>query len=156
MEIRPIRRQEIDALIRELWLPFAQEMADLDPFDDLVADPLQTAREYRVGHFEDPDVETFVGDTGDGFAGYAVVDRQESPPPFSRGASAHVEEVYVVPAYRGEGLASALLDRIESWARERNCAHVSLEVNARNESAIGLYDRRGFTVRRHRMDRPLD
>ena len=156
MEIRPIRHQEIDALIRELWLPFAREMADLDPFDDLVDEPLETAREYREAHFEDPNVETFVVDAEGGLAGYAVVDHQESPPPFDRGSSARVEEVYVAPAFRGEGLGGTLFDRIESWALERGCEHVSLEVNARNESAIDLYDHRGFTVRRHRMDKPLD
>jgi len=63
--------------------------------------------------------------------------------------------VYVRPEYRREGLAGDLMDRIEDWAVERRCRRVSLDVNGANETARKLYEKRGYSVKRHRMVREL-
>jgi len=75
---------------------------------------------------------------------------------FARGSEGHIEELYVGPEHRGEGVATALLARAEAWAGERGCERATLSVNARNDTARRLYESRGYAVRRHRMDRRLD
>ncbi len=54
--------------------------------------------------------------------------------------------VYVAPDSRGRtsGVADALLDAIEDWARERGRT-LSLHVHEDNARAIAFYERRGFT-----------
>ena len=54
--------------------------------------------------------------------------------------------VYVAPGSRGRasGVADALLDAIEKWARERGST-LSLHVHEDNARAIAFYRRRGFT-----------
>ncbi len=43
---------------------------------------------------------------------------------FANGRIAGVEEVYVVPDLRGQGIGQALMERLETWARSRKAAYV--------------------------------
>ena len=54
--------------------------------------------------------------------------------------------VYVAPGHRGRsaGVADALLDAIEDWARTHGST-LSLHVHEDNARAIAFYERRGFT-----------
>lgn len=156
MEIRPLRADEIDRLIEELWLPFAREMAELDAYNALADDVLDDARAYRRSNLEDSDTATFVATVDGAFAGYTVVVVAESPPVFARDREATIEEVYVSPDHRGSGIATALMDRAESWAATRDCEYATLSVNERNETARAVYESRGYGVRRYKMDTRLD
>lgn len=155
MEIRSLRADEVDRLIDELWLPFAREMAELDAYNALADDVREDARTYRRTNQEDPDTATFVATVDGAFAGYTVVMADRSPPVFARGPEATIEEVYVEPDHRGSGIASALLDRAESWAETRGCEYATLSVNERNETARAVYESRGYAVRRYKMDKRL-
>ncbi len=155
MEIRRFAEEDIAALVDGLWLPFAREMADLDPYNALAENPRGDALAYRRERLSDDAAATFVADDG-GLVGYTAVSYADSPPVFARGPAASVEEVYVTPERRGEGVATALLSRVEGWARERGCERITLSVNVDNEAARGLYEDRGYGVRRLKMDRPLE
>ncbi len=50
------------------------------------------------------------------------------------------------PAWRGRGLASAILAGLEAQARLRGIARVFLQVEAENATAQSLYRRRGFVT----------
>lgn len=53
--------------------------------------------------------------------------------------------VYVDPAYRGKGIAAALLQRVLAFAAERDgWLQLKLSVNAANTAAIRLYASHGF------------
>jgi ribosomal protein S18 acetylase RimI-like enzyme len=59
---------------------------------------------------------------------------------------AYVVAVYVAPSQRGRdaGIADALLDRVEEWARDHGHAELWLEVHEDNPRAQGFYLRRGY------------
>lgn len=56
----------------------------------------------------------------------------------------NVHDVYVEPAYRGQGLSRQLLQRVEEVARSRGCGKLTLEVLDGNTAAIASYRRFGF------------
>lgn len=58
----------------------------------------------------------------------------------------HIFLVYVEPAHRRRGLATALLAEAECWAQAQGDRGLSLQVYADNPAAIALYKRSGFTV----------
>ena len=60
---------------------------------------------------------------------------------------AHLEELYVVPARRGDGLGRALLDGAMSAAREAGATRMDLGTSDDDTAAIGLYEGAGFTDR---------
>ena len=155
MDVRTVRREELAALVEDLWLPFAAEMADLDSYDELADDVRGDALTYRERRFDEEDAVTFVADVDGELIGYATGDLTATPPVFARGDEVNVEDVYVAPTHRREGVATALLDAVAEWARGRDADHLTLSVNAGNDDALAFYEREGFTVKRHKMVRPL-
>lgn len=64
-----------------------------------------------------------------------------------------VENVYVRPSRRNEGIGEALLAAAEERLRDRGAAVVALEVLADNEAARRLYERRGYEPHRIELER---
>ena len=65
---------------------------------------------------------------------------------FTRAAHAHVEVIAVTPEAERRGVARALMDAIEQWARRRGYRHVTLNVFDRNTRAKALYDSLGYEL----------
>lgn len=156
MEIRKIRRNEIQSLIFDCWLPFAKEMAALDEYNALAEDITDDALTYRQEQFENEDAVISVAVENNRIIGYATAERNDTPPVFQRGMAVNIEEIYVEQSYRGRGIASALIEHVEQWAADCGAERMTLSVNAANEAAQALYDDRGYDVRRHKMDKAID
>jgi ribosomal protein S18 acetylase RimI-like enzyme len=58
---------------------------------------------------------------------------------------AYLEELYVVPARRGEGHGRALMERAFDEARARGATTIELGTSATDTAARGLYESLGFT-----------
>ena len=71
----------------------------------------------------------------------------------SRGS---IENLYVVPDARNDGLGGALLDAAAAALAERGIDRVALEVMADNEAARRFYRRHGFEPHRVTMERPVE
>ena len=56
-----------------------------------------------------------------------------------------LEDLFVREEARRSGLGAALVDAALERARERGCARVELDVNERNQAALALYERLGFS-----------
>jgi GNAT superfamily N-acetyltransferase len=67
------------------------------------------------------------------------------------GAAAWLDEVYVEPARRRDGIGRKLVEAAIQVARDSGCIALDLEVDAGHEAAERLYERMGF--RRHRRVR---
>jgi GNAT superfamily N-acetyltransferase len=132
-----------------------------------------TAIEIRPTRFDDPVARRIVGDaladlaaryggSGDDTpvdpaefdppAGGFVVARIDGVPagcggwrtrPDDAGA-AEIKRMYTVPAYRGRGVASAVLRAIEESARAAGRTRLVLETGRRQPEAIALYEKAGF------------
>ena len=58
--------------------------------------------------------------------------------------AAWLEELYVVPEDRGQGVGEALLQAALDGVQARGCAAVDLEVDEAHQRAEHLYHRNGF------------
>lgn len=56
-----------------------------------------------------------------------------------------IKRMYVPPSHRGSGLATDLLGEMERLAREDGAKRLILHTGTRQEAAIALYKRHGFT-----------
>lgn len=57
----------------------------------------------------------------------------------------YLEDLFVKPAYRGQGIGESLLRRLAGIASERNCGRLEWAVLDWNEPAIGFYKSLGAT-----------
>jgi ribosomal protein S18 acetylase RimI-like enzyme len=62
--------------------------------------------------------------------------------------------MWVTPSARGQGVGDALVDAVLVWADEQSATNVVLEVVATNDHALGLYRRKGFSLRGAGRDDP--
>lgn len=58
----------------------------------------------------------------------------------------HTEYIFVRPAWRGRGIAGALICEGMRYLKEHGKQQARLEVRAMNENALGLYQRLGYQV----------
>ena len=67
-----------------------------------------------------------------------------------------IDNVFVAPDRRGEGVGSRLLGAAEDTLADRGADLVALSVLADNDAARRLYERRGYRPHRVTMERPLE
>ena len=60
--------------------------------------------------------------------------------------SVEVKRMYVLPAYRGKGIAKKVLRELENWAKELRFNHCVLETGLRQPEAIALYKKNNFQI----------
>lgn len=56
----------------------------------------------------------------------------------------YIDNIAVFPAYRRQGIAGALLDALEDYARAHGASFLTLEVRVSNMPAIRLYRGKGY------------
>lgn len=68
----------------------------------------------------------------------------------------YLEELYVVPARRGQGLGLALMEAAIDLAREKGAARIDLATSETDVAARALYERLGFSNREGRPEGPVE
>lgn len=58
-----------------------------------------------------------------------------------------IKRMYVLPNYRGKGIASQILQALEQWAKELNATQCILETGTKQPEAIALYQKYGYQKR---------
>ena len=97
------------------------------------------------------DVTVLLG--GEGPDGLAAL--RFRPSLWSETLDCYLEELYVVPDRRGQGLGQALMEAAMETAREKGAAHMDLGTAEADTSALGLYEKLGFTNREGSPDGPV-
>ena len=91
--------------------------------------------------------------SGDGPDGFAQL--RFRPSVYSVRSDAYLEELYVVPPRRGEGLGRALLEAAMEDARSEGANHIDLGTSEDDIAARALYESAGFTNREGKPDGPV-
>jgi GNAT superfamily N-acetyltransferase len=60
-------------------------------------------------------------------------------------STVEIKRMYVRPDARGKGISRMILTGLENWAKSLGFAHVVLETGSKQQEALGLYNRAGYT-----------
>ena len=116
-----------------------RELAEYEKLTDIF---VATEERIRAGLFgDDPAAEALLAYDGPQCAGFAIFFRCYST--FLAEAGIYLEDLYVKPELRGNGIGFALLSRIAQIATERGCGRVEWGVLNWNEPSIQFYKRLG-------------
>lgn len=88
-----------------------------------------------------PDAEVILAYAGGEPAGFALFFHNYSTFLARRGL--YLEDLFVLPEYRGQGIGLALLRELARIAVERQCGRMEWSVLTWNEPAIGFYEKLG-------------
>jgi ribosomal protein S18 acetylase RimI-like enzyme len=133
--VRLAGRDDADAIGRLLYA-FNNEFDEPAPEPSVLA---QRMRQLIDGG------DTLVLLAGDGPDGLAVLRFRAAI--WSAGRESYLAELYVVPAWRGQGLGRALMDAALSEARNRAADTMNIEVDEPDLVARRLYESLGFSNR---------
>jgi ribosomal protein S18 acetylase RimI-like enzyme len=120
-------------------------------YDDFTPGPDALAK--RIGELlESGSVTVLLG--GDGPDGLALL--RLRPSLWTETLDAYLEELYVVPDRRGQGLGRALMEGAMDMARQAGAAHMDLGTAETDVAARALYEKLGFSNREGRPDGPVN
>jgi ribosomal protein S18 acetylase RimI-like enzyme len=141
-----VRRAEVDdaEIIGRLLHDFNSEFGDPTPGPRVLAERM---RELLARG----EVTVLLG--GAGPHGLAVL--RFRPAIWTEGLDCYLEELYVVPNRRGQGLGRALMDAAMEVARSRGAKHMDLGTSEDDVAARALYESLGFTNRERPPDGPI-
>ena len=141
MEFRRATMDDVEILVERRMAMRAEREESACPI--AIGDFEAITREYFLKHIPD---ETFIAwlavEDGEVIAtsGMCVYD---VPPTYANnpGKVAYLVNMYTVPEYRGQGIASRLLELLMDEARERGCGRVTLNTSKAGRS---VYEKYGF------------
>jgi ribosomal protein S18 acetylase RimI-like enzyme len=120
-------------------------------YDDYTPGPGAMAK--RIGELiESGDVTVLIG--GAGPDGLALL--RFRPSLWSETLDCYLEELYVVPKRRGQGLGQALMEAAMDTARSMGAAHMDLGTAETDSAARALYEKLGFSNREGKPDGPVN
>jgi ribosomal protein S18 acetylase RimI-like enzyme len=67
----------------------------------------------------------------------------------------HIFMLYVLPPYRRQGIAKALLKTAQQWAQQRGDQQIGLQVFSHNQAALNLYKQMNFQTQAVLLFKPL-
>jgi GNAT superfamily N-acetyltransferase len=127
-----------DALV---ILGMINALAEYERMADQVTATEETLRATLFG--ARPAAEVVIGYAGDQPAGFALFFHNYST--FLGQPGLYLEDLFVVPEWRGSGLGKRLLTHLARLAVERGCGRFEWSVLDWNEPAIGFYKKLGAT-----------
>lgn len=128
-----IRRD--DPTVRDLYADFIRE-AD-GPLDPALVDIEAEIAAGPPANLDPPDGAMLLGRVDGDPAAIGGVRHLDTE-------VAEVKSMYVVPAYRGRGLAIRLIDELHAVARARGCRAARLDTSAYLTAAVALYRSAGY------------
>ena len=149
---------EDDAALAGLEYESAIHHALIDPDRWRVLPVEDVAESRRYWARSEPRSEAFVAVSGERVIGMIELwlrrprDRKNARPPR---IEVHLG-ISVAPGWRGKGVGTALLEVGEGWARSRGAERMDLGLDAANIGALRLYERLGYEVHGHSMDKVIE
>ncbi len=119
-----------------------RELAEFEKLEHLMQATPEKLRPHLFG--EKPAAEAIVAEADGKAIAFALFFTNFST--FLAKPGLYLEDLYVQPAHRGNGVGKAMLTRLAATAAERGCGRFEWSVLDWNENAIHFYERMGATV----------
>lgn len=131
-EAKPGDEQQIMALIHALA-----------EYEKAPNEVVNTAKDLSIHLFEEKCCEALVAENDDQILGFALFFTNYST---WKGKCIYLEDLFVRPEYRKNGIGEALFNRIVGIAKERGARRMDWQVLEWNNPALEFYKKQGATL----------
>jgi GNAT superfamily N-acetyltransferase len=135
--IRPAESRDTESIFELI-----RGLATYEKLSDRVTGNSELLRSHLFS--ERPAAEAIVAELGDLTIGFALFFPTYST--FLTQPGIHLEDVFVQPEYRRQGVGKALMTAIAKIAHDRGCGRLEWSVLEWNQNAIAFYQSLGATV----------
>jgi GNAT superfamily N-acetyltransferase len=135
--IRAAELRDVNAIVQLI-----RDLAEFENLTHLLHVTPEKLRPHLFG--ERPAVEALVAESAGTVSGFALFFTNFST--FLAQPGLYLEDLYVRPDLRGQGIGEALLSRVGRIALERGCGRFEWSVLDWNGNAIRFYEKMGATV----------
>ena len=105
--------------------------------------------EDRIKEFETRDaVAVFAAKEDSEFIGYCIASLKDQ--------TGEIDSIYISPVHRNEKIGEKLIEKAESWLKQKGAIKILVCVAEGNESAIGFYHKKGYLHRITVLEKSLD
>ena len=135
ISFRPLKEADFSQILSMMKTFYASDALLIHPEESTLRRTLKDA----IG--EDPFVEGFAFEYEGATAGYGMIAKS-----YSTEAGGHcvwIEDIYVLPDFRGKGLGTAFLKFVQN--RFPHAVRIRLEAEPENEKAMSVYRVAGFS-----------
>jgi len=147
--VRPMKLSEVDEVV-QLWRRLASDQTLI--IDD---ENLTRFREFLEGQSKEDENQVLVYEMERRIVGFLMFMKHARSMLRLRRSRAMITDLYVEEEYRGQGIASKLLERCLQYLKSLGVEEVRVNVLVDNAPAISLYRKLGFTDHMILMSRPL-
>ena len=138
--------------LEPLWESLSRHHADVAPELAVLgevraeADSWAVRRDLYEDWLKDPEAFVLIAESQGQAVGYAVVQVRGPEETWATGDRvAQLETLAVLPGHRGQGIGSALVERMHEELRRLGASHFVVSVIASNDDAVRFYKRLGLT-----------
>ena len=139
--------------LQPLWESLSRHHAEVAPELAVLgevrpeADSWAVRRQLYEEWFQDPDAFALIAESDGEPVGYAMVQLRGPEETWATGDRvAQLETLTVLPGHRGQGIGSALVERMHEELRRVGASHFVVSVIASNADAVRFYERLGLTT----------
>lgn len=133
MEIRVLQPEDFQQVLDMMRVFYASDALLVHPDDSVLA---RTLRDSMAGG---PYVTGYGFEVDGDLAGYGMVSRSYSTE--TGGICLWIEDIYILPQHRGQGIGTAFLKFVEALG---GAVRLRLEAEPENERAMHVYRKAGF------------
>ncbi|WP_028566996.1 GNAT family N-acetyltransferase [Salisaeta longa] len=153
-----VRRAATDDLARleALWLALQREQAAQDERLTLSEDAAERWRNDAPYWLSDETQRLFVAEDEGTVVGFVSARRTGPPPIYAAVDEVFIDELYVVPAVRSQGIGRQLVAAVTHWATHQGVARVRLQVLQANGAGQAFWKAQGATPYAQTFTLPLE
>jgi ribosomal protein S18 acetylase RimI-like enzyme len=152
MEIIPATEADIPELV-DLWVEFFDYHRDVDPYYTRSEDARKHIEKRFREKIEDGDSRVLAAVEDGKVLGYSLFWIAEGSTFIRQRRYGFISDLAVTSDHRGRGIGDSLLERTLAWFETKKIERIIINVLVGNPKAIRFWERHGFEVREHCMER---
>lgn len=141
-DVRRAQRADQDRVGR-LWNDFLREQEAMDDRLSVADDALERWHNDFPMWLDDDTRRLYVAAPNDTIEGFAMAHRTGPPPIYEPMQEVYLDELYVVPDARRQGVGRQLVGAVRHWAEQLPAGRLRLQMMTANETARAFWEALG-------------